>query len=102
MKIKLLIDLEAARPFAKQFPELIEQRNGRPWIPAGTEYDWSDGWRLVNGGFAECVDEECRTKCEENPPTPQQSRHREYHERVIREQREFLEDCADEFSEDLE
>lgn len=101
MRIKLLIDLEAARQFAKANPELIELRNGRPWIPAGTEYDWPGAWTLVNGGFAEAIDDECKKKIEENPPSPKQASHREYHERLIREQKEFKEDMeADDFDDE--
>ena len=95
MRIKLLIDMEAARSFAKKHPELIELRDGRPWLPAGTEDDWPDAWTLVNGGFAEAADDECRKMCEENPPTPTQSQHRAYHERIMREQQEFREDLLD-------
>lgn len=103
MRIRLLIDMEAARPFAKKHPELIELRDGRRWIVAGTEYDWPDSWTLVNGGFAEAADDECRKKCEENPPTPKQAQHRDYHERVIREQKEFRDDLdAEHYDEDDE
>lgn len=98
MRIKLLIDLEASRKFAKTHPELIELRDGRRWIPAGTEYDWPGAWTLVNGGFAEAADDECREKIKQNPPSPMEASHRQYHERIIREQQEYKEDLeADDF-----
>lgn len=84
--------MEAAPVFAKANPELIETRNGKPWVLEGTEFDHKDAWRLVNSGFAEAVDEECLKKCEENPATDEQKKGRSLHERLVSEQREFYED----------
>ncbi len=100
MKIRLLIDMESTRSFAAERPDLIERRNGKPWIPAGVEYDHPGAWLLVNGGFAEPRDDECRRKCEDNPPTADQQRGRESHERLIAEQKEFYDNRLQYLDED--
>lgn len=85
MKARLLITLEAG-PTAPE--SLVTVEGGKRFLIKGTEIEHADCWKLVRGGFAEPIDEECKARAEQIPLN-QRGVARMVHERIMREYNEF-------------
>lgn len=97
MKCKFICVVEAS----PEAPDSIcFEENGKRFVKEGAEHEHPDAYKLVHAGFAECVDEECKTKLAELD-TSNQGVLREVHNRIIAEQQEFLDELeAEEAEED--
>ena len=88
MKCRLLFTMPAG-PTAPDDICIVE--NGRRFVSAGTEIEHRDAWRLVHGGHAEAVDEECREKVD-SLNVGDRGILRQVHKRIMDEFHDFQED----------
>ena len=88
MKCKFTCVIEAS----PEAPDSIcFEESGKRFVKEGAEYEHVDAYKLVHAGYAECVDEECKTRLAELNPS-KQGVLREVHNRIVAEQQEFLDE----------
>jgi len=88
----MIRDLEAWPSIMDSQPDLITWRRGFPWVTCGTVYDDAHAWKHCNIGHSEPADEECRVMCEQNPPKEYEKNMLAYHDRVMAERQEWIEE----------
>ena len=92
MKARMVRDLEAWHDIMVSQPDLITWRRGEPWVLCGTVYEARAAWKHCNIGHSDPADDECREMCERNPPKDYERNMLAYHDRVMAERREWLEE----------
>jgi len=75
------------------------EEDGVRFLKKGSIIDHPDAYKLVHGGFAEAADDECREKVATMSPRSQGTL-KKIHDRIIQEQRDFIDELEDEEDED--
>jgi len=96
MKCRLLVSLPAGKSVPDDHPGIVVEGSHRT-LREGTIIEHCQAYRLVQGGFAEAMDDECKATVESLGGVHGVAR--VVHERILREQQEFRDEIEAEDNE---